>query len=188
MMRFLLMFLILAVVAVAAEEPAEEIYVFRTSRTEATAGATSFCAPAPFMPVREDFYALASIELDTRTSKVANENVRPVGGFRACFTGFSAPAPDQARRLQMFAKGDVAGVTWTGSGDCIVMASQPPVMTVLAVNCQLALSDLPEGYAGGFLVSSTVAPVLGANAPPDAHVPGYLSTSVVTVRLWRKVK
>lgn len=48
------------------------------------------------------------------------------------------------------------------------------------------LSGLPDSYVGGSLVSSTLAPLLGANQPADAHVPGYLSTSVVSVRLWRK--
>ena len=164
----------------------EEIYVFRTSRTEATPGGTPFCAAAPFVSIREDFYALASLELNTKTSKVTNTHVRPVGGFRACFTGFSPVVEGQARTLQMFAKGETAGIPWTGQGGCVVMAAQPPVRTVLALNCQLALSGLGEPYASGLLVSSTVAPVLGANARPDAHVPGYLSTSVVTLRLWKK--
>jgi hypothetical protein len=166
---------------------AEEIFVFRTSRTEATPGATAFCTPAPFASIREDFYALASMELNTKTSKVSNTHVRAVGGFRACFTGFSPLVAGQARTLEMFAKGETAGISWTGQGGCVVMAAQPPVRTVLALNCQLALTGLPDVYAGGLLVSSTAAPVLGANAPADAHVPGYLSTSVVTMRLWKKV-
>jgi hypothetical protein len=58
-------------------------------RTAATPGTTPFCAAAPFVSIRENFYALASLELNTKTSKVANTHVRPVGGFRACFTGFS---------------------------------------------------------------------------------------------------
>jgi hypothetical protein len=43
----------------------------------------------------------------------------------------------------------------------------------------------PPGYSGGFAVSSTMAPFLDKDQPPTAHVPGYLSTSVVTVRLWK---
>ena len=164
----------------------EEIYVFRTSRTEATAGATPFCSGAAFASTREDYYALASIQLDPKSSRVARTHVHPVGGFRACFTGFSAPAEGQARTLKMFAKGGVAGIQWVGQGECAVATAQPPVKTALAITCQLSLTGLPEAYAGGLLVSSTLAPLLGPKGPPDGHVPGYLSTSVVTVRLWKK--
>src|SRR5579863_9079442 len=147
----------------------EEIYVFRTSRTEATGGGTPFCSGAPFASIREDYYALASIDLNTKSSRVARTHVRQVGGFRACFTGFSAPAAEQARTLAMFAEGEVAGIPWTGRGGCTVSPSQPPVKTALAVICELSLTGLPEPYADGLLVSSTVAPVLGPNAPLDAH-------------------
>lgn len=166
---------------------AEEIFVFRTSRTEGIRGTTPFCIPATFESAREDFYTLASLELDTMTGRIVNTHVRSVGGFRACFTGFSPAADGQGQTLQMFAKGETAGMPWTGKGGCAAVSAQPPVRTLLALNCQLALSDLPDRYTGGLLISSTVAPVLGANAPPDAHVPGYLSTSVVTMRLWTKV-
>ena len=36
------------------------------------------------------------------------------------------------------------------------------------------------------MTSSTAAPILGASASPDAHVRGYLSKSVVVLRLWKK--
>jgi hypothetical protein len=85
-------------------------------------------------------------------------------------TGIAVAAVERARRLAAKHAGDL----------------QPPIRTALAFTCRLDLSGLPESYAGGFLVSSTLAPLLGANQPPDAHVPGYLSTSVVTVRLWKK--
>jgi hypothetical protein len=66
------------------------------------------------------------------------------------------------------------------------LKSQPPVRTALALTCRLELSGLPEPYSGGFIVSSTVAPFLSRTQPPDAHVPGYRSTSVVTARFWKK--
>lgn len=97
-----------------------------------------------------------------------------MGGFTACF---GQPAPGQP--LKMYALGKVGSLTWTGVGECNVMKSMPPVRTVVPFNCVLDLSGLPAGYVGGFGASSTLATNLGKDADPTAHVPGYLSTSVV---------
>jgi hypothetical protein len=59
------------------------------------------------------------------------------------------------------------------------------VKTVIAFHCLLDLSGLPDVYTGGFLVSSTLSPFISRDQPATAHVPGYLSTSMITVRLWR---
>ena len=45
--------------------------------------------------------------------------------------------------------------------------------------------NIREDYAGGWMTSSTLAPVTTPTTPADAHVPGYLSTSLVTLRLWK---
>jgi hypothetical protein len=160
---------------------AEEIYVFRTTRTQHTSGATPACAAAPFPSANEDFYALWSIELRSSDSRVVNTHKRMVGGFTACLSQLS-----QGHPVQMYATGTVAAIPWSGIGECVVANSQPPIRTAIAFNCRLDLSGLSEGYSGGFLVSSTLAPFLGKDQPATAHVPGYLSTSVVTLRLWRK--
>lgn len=161
----------------------EEIFVFRTTRTEQQQGATPDCATAPFTSGREDRYELWSMELRASDSRVVRTHIEPVGSFRACFTQFALGKP-----LGMYAMGKVGNVSWTGSGECLPTQSQPPVRTVLAFNCLLNLSDLPEGYTGGIATSSTVAPLLPREAGPTAHVPGYLSTSVVTIRFWKKPK
>jgi len=161
---------------------AEEIFVFRTTRTQRKPGATPACAAAPFPSVAEDYYSLWSIELRPSDSRVVKTHQREVGGFAACFSQFTRDSP-----LQMYAMGTVAKVPWVGFGECILLKSQPPVRTAIALSCSLNLSGLPEAYAGGFLASSTLAPALGKDADPTAHVPGYLSTSVVTVRLWKKL-
>ena len=170
--------------AVSRSEPggnAEEIYIFRTSRTRHERGATPACAPAPFSSANEDYYELWSIEVRPSDSRVVNAHRSSVGGFTACLGKLVVGQP-----VAMYAFGTVANVPWTGIGECLPLKSQPPVRTALALSCHLDLAGLPSSYAGGFLVSSTLAPLLGGNQPPDAHVPGYLSTSVVSVRLWKK--
>ncbi len=159
----------------------EEIYVFRTTRTRHESGATAACATAPFASVNEDYYGLWSIELRAGDSKVVKTHQREVGGFTACFGPLARGQP-----LQMYAIGKIARIPWKGAGECLALESQPPIRTAVAFTCRLNLTGLPPTYSGGFAVSSTLAPFLGKDQPPTAHVRGYLSTSVVVVRLWKK--
>jgi hypothetical protein len=160
----------------------EEILVFRTARTQHTTGATAACMDAPFPSANEDYYELWSIALRPADGRVVKTRQSKVGGFTACLGQLVKDQP-----LQMYATGTVAKVPWVGVGECLALMSQPPVHKLFAFTCHLNLSGLPSDYAGGFLISSTMAPLLGKDAPASAHVPGYLSTSVVTVRLWKKV-
>jgi hypothetical protein len=158
----------------------EEIYVFRTTRTAQTRGATPSCATAPFASANQQDFDLWSVDVRAADSRIVNTHKASVGAFTACF---SAPAQDHS--VQMFATGTVGHIPWVGTGDCIVPKAQPPVRTVATYTCRLDLSGLPEKYSGGFAVSNTLATLL-RDQPPTAHVPGYVSTSIVTLRLWTK--
>ena len=158
----------------------EEVYVFRTTRTERTRGATPACASARFESAVEDHYTLSSIATAKATARVKDADVSPVGDFRACFA-----AAGSGRPFGMYAFGTVAGLAWSGYGECASVVPQPPESTVRAYTCNLTIEGLPEGYDGGWMTTSTVSPVLGPGAPADARVPGYLSTSIVTLRLWK---
>lgn len=159
----------------------EEIYVFRTTRTARQAGASPACSSAPFQVANSDHYDLWSIGLRAADSRVVETHKRAVGSFNGCFTPLVPGRP-----LQMYANGAVGRIRWTGLGECRVADAQPPARTVVAFSCQLKLSDLPQSYAGGLAVSSTLATHLGKDTPAMAHVPGYLSTSVVIIRFWKK--
>ena len=159
---------------------AEEIYVARTTRTQHKSGATPACVAAPFPSMNEDYYDLWSIGVRARDSRIVDTHKCAVGGFTACFGQLA-----QGKPVAMYAIGTVAHIPWTGAGECVYVKSQPPVKTAVAFHCLLDLSGLPEAYAGGFGVSSTLQPFL-KDQPPTAHVRGYLSTSVLTMRLWRK--
>ncbi len=158
----------------------EEIYIFRTSRTQRVRGPTPACKDAGFESVAEDRYALASLMTASGSSKVARSHVKEVGEFLACFS-----APVAGKPIAMYATGKVGGKEWMGRGECNGMPAQPPDKRVLAFNCNLGISGLPESYAGGWATSSTLQPSLGKDAPPDAHIAGYLSTSIVVMRLWK---
>ncbi len=159
----------------------EDIYVFRTTRTEHHSGTTPACASAPFQPVNTDYYENWSIGLRSTDSRVVDTHEREIGGFTACFGPLTLAQP-----LDMYATGSVAHIPWTGVGQCLPLQSRPPVRTALAFTCHLRLSGLPPAYAGGFAVSSTLAPFISKTQSATAHVPGYLSTSVVVIRLWKK--
>lgn len=158
----------------------EEVFVFRTTRSTRTSGRTPRCESADFESTAEDTYQTWSIKTNSRDSRISKGHVREVGSFQACFGAIARGKP-----FEMYAVGTVAGIPWRGRGSCVAMDAQPPERAVAAFNCNLAISDLPVGYSGGWLTSSTVAPVLGSSAPPDAHVRGYMSTSIVTLRLWK---
>jgi hypothetical protein len=158
----------------------EEVYIFRTSRTQRVRGATPACKDAGFESAAEDRYTLASLMTASGSSKVARSHVKEVGEFLACFG-----TPAAGKPIAMYAVGKVAGKDWIGRGECHGMSTQPPDKRVVAFNCNLAISGLSAGYAGGWMTSSTLQPSLGKEAPPDAQVTGYLSTSIVVMRLWK---
>jgi len=159
----------------------EEIQIHRTVRIEHHRGASPACAAAPFPVVTEDVYELWSLRTRPEDSRVVNSHVERVGSFRACIGGLKEGLP-----LRMYTMITLKDLSYTGIGECNPPNAQPPVRTVLALHCVIALSDLPPEYSGGLVVSSTLAPVTGPDQPVDAHVRGYLSTSVLIVRIWKK--
>ena len=153
----------------------EEIHVHRTVRTEHQRGATPACAAAPFPVMTDDVYELWSMETRAADSRVANSHVERVGSFRACIGALEVGRP-----LLMYTLFTSKDLSYTGNGECNPPRTQPPVRTVLSLNCVIDLDGLPPEYSGGVAVSNTLAPVTGT------HVRGYLSTSVIVARLWRK--
>ena len=160
---------------------AEEIYIHRTVRVAHQRGASEACASAPFPVANEDVYELWSLGTDPASSRVTDSHVERVGSFRACIGALA-----QGRPFSIYVITTLKDRTYNGLGECTATESQPPVRTVLSLTCVASLSHLPSEYASGVMVTSTLAPVTGANQPVDAHVRGYLSTSVLVVRLWKK--
>jgi hypothetical protein len=161
----------------------EEIYILRTVRTEHTRGATPACAAAPFAVANEDVYEVWSMEQRSSDGRLVQTHKERAGSFRICIGQLAA-----ARPFDIYTVSTIGGTNHNGLGQCSATSAQPPLKTLLALTCVATASDLPPEYAGGSMVTSTLAPVLGRDQPVDAHVPGYLSTSVIVVRLWKKQK
>ena len=157
----------------------EEVYVLRTVRSAHTSGATPECSAAPFTVANDSVYQLWSMAVQKSDGRITDSHASSPGSFRACIGSLTD------RVIPMYAIFNVGGLNYTGVGECLLTKTPPPVKTLLPLNCVLDLTGLPAPYTGGILVSSTLTPV-GRDLPIDAHVPGYLSTSVVTTRLWKR--
>jgi hypothetical protein len=161
----------------------EEIYILRTVRKEHTQGATPACAAAPFEVANEDVYELWSMEQQSSDGRLLQTHKEQAGSFRICIGPLAAGKP-----FSIYTVFQIGGKQHTGLGQCSATPGQPPLKTLLGLSCVANASDLPPEYAGGSMISSTLAPVLGRDQPVDAHVPGYLSTSIIVMRLWKKPK
>ena len=156
----------------------EEISVTRTIRTQFIQGATPPCSAAPFPTVSEQHYDVWSLGLRASDARVVKTHEKKVGQFRACFGSVN---PTGA--FAMYATGTADSLSYTAIGDCRFMKSKAPAPKLLVLHCSGDLSELPAEYVGGYLTTSSLAPSGGKDA---VDVPGYLSTSVITMRLWKK--
>ncbi|HEV2700456.1 MAG TPA: hypothetical protein VGV09_02410 [Steroidobacteraceae bacterium] len=156
----------------------EEISVTRTTRTQYLPGTTPACDVAPFKSASEQHYDSWSVKLRSSDARMANTHVTRTGGFAACF---GTIAPDGS--FPMYAWGSQATVSYRALGECRFMHSKPPAAGLLVLNCRADFSGLPNRYIGGYLTTSSLAPSGGKSG---LDVPGYLSTSIITMRLWKK--
>jgi hypothetical protein len=156
----------------------EEISVTRTIRTQFIQGATPVCSAAPFPAVSEQHYDTWSLSLRTSDARVVKTHEKQVGRFMACFGSVN---PTGA--FAMYSTGTAGSLSYTVIGECRFMKSKAPAPKLLVLTCNGDLSGLPAEYVGGYLTTSSLAPSGGKDA---VDVPGYLSTSVITMRLWKK--
>jgi hypothetical protein len=158
----------------------EQIYVVRTTRTRYLRGTTPACAAAPFTAASEQHYDTWSLMVQSSDGRVVKTHEKRVGEFLACF-GAITPSGTFA----MYSPGTNDSLPYTGIGECRFMKSKAPAPKLLVLNCSLDLSGLPADYVGGYATASSLAPSGGEDA---IDVRGYLSTSVITFRLWKKPK
>jgi len=156
----------------------EEISISRTTRTEFIQGATPACAPAPFTAASEQHYDAWSISLRGSDGRVVKTHEKQIGEFMACFGSITPTGT-----LPMYAAGTLGSLSYVATGECRFMKSKPPTLKLLVLHCSGDLSGLPADYVGGYLTTSSLAPSGGKEA---VDVPGYLSTSIITMRLWKK--
>ena len=142
---------------------------------------TDYCRRAgdAFEATAEDTYHFFSITTRGSDGHVTEGKVSQNGELRACFGRTSTPGT-----FGFFAEGKLAGVTFKGIGDCILMKSIAPQEGISPFRCYLELSELPPPYVGGLLTTNTVNSrnMIGEISDPA----GYTTSSIATVRLWRK--
>jgi hypothetical protein len=159
----------------------EDIYVVRSVR-ESRVQSTSFCDAAKIGFANadsEDQYIFRSISTRTTDGHVTDASVQTVGTAHACFGPTSDP-----NALNFYAEGQLGGVSFRGVGDCQNKRNYPEGGLVVS-RCFLDLSGLPDSYFGGRLTSnSIVSPnsLIGERTDP----PGYVQSSIATVRLWKR--
>ena len=159
----------------------EEIYVVRSMR-ESRGAPTEFCGEARtrFANVgAEDQYTFRSTAIRGSDGLMINANVQTVGRLRACFGATSDPA-----LFNFYGEGALGTATFTGRGECRVVKQDYPEPGIQFLRCFLDLSDLPKGYVGGQLTTSSINSrnVLGDKSDPL----GYTQPSIATIRLWKQ--
>ncbi len=159
----------------------EEIYVVRSMK-ESKGAPTEFCGEARTRFGKtgvEDQYTFQSTAIRGSDGLMINADVQTVGRLRACF----GPTADPAL-FNFYAEGALGAVTFTGRGECRVVKPNYPEPGIAFIRCFLDLSDLPKGYMGGQLTTSTINSrnALGGKSDP----PGYTQASIATVRLWKQ--
>lgn len=176
----LLVIPVLAASGLAAAQTAEneDIYVFRShlvSNIAAGNGTTPGCAATEF-PVRlEREYSFATLATDPQTGLVTDADIAPAPGFTTC-----VGLIDEDGGFDMEARGHVADTDYTMLMRCEVHGTDMPVAGLALLSCHGRLEDLDPKYSGGHMTSTTMPTM---NSGPD--LPGYVSTSIITVRLWR---
>jgi len=152
----------------------EEVYVARARFSSPNLPVTSFCDPAQFpadYPVeRERNYAYWSMSARSTDGVVVDENVQRLGGHHGCYS------VNKNGMIYAYMTGTFVGIPFTARGTCVFNPERAPYPGVSPYTCSYAFSDLPSGYVGG--------QVTWNGATTDE--PGYLTTTIGTIRLWKK--
>jgi len=158
----------------AVARPREDVYVVRARPTGPDAAVTSLCAAAKFPashPVqRERPYEYLSTSTSAKDGRLIDGAVRPLGNFRGCY---SARIDD---KTYSYGKGSIAGIPFTIRGSCTFAHERDPAPDVTSYACDYTLSELPSEYVGGHSLWNGVA----------TEQNGYLTTTIATIRLWRR--
>jgi hypothetical protein len=159
----------------------EEIYVIRSVRTSRIPP-TDYCAQSRTgfaETLFEDRFAFHTVSTNTKDGLVANAFGAKTGSGNTCFG--KTVDPDV---LNFYAEGEIAGISFKGRGRCTILKKDFPEAGLNVSTCFLDLGGLQDRYAGGLLTSNTLVSrdVTGDKSDP----PGYLQSSIATVRLWRR--
>jgi hypothetical protein len=159
----------------------EDIHVVRSLRLS-RAEPGEFCSQARTTfpdAMYEDSFSFAAVTTVSHTGAITEALGAQTGSAHACFGSTSDPAV-----MNFYAEGELIGLRFTGVGKCTTLRSDFPEPGLRIVHCFLNLNGLKEPYVGGLLTSNTIGSrkPLGVESDP----PGYVQSSIATVRLWKR--
>ena len=186
-----------SIIGCAAQAPAtteqatvgvrEDILVLRSVK-EGRDPKSDWCTPArtafePLDPSKggflsEERYSMWAVTVRPADGRISDAKASKAGELRACFRSTADP-----KMVGFFTEGRLAGVTFRGSGNCLVLRLDFPEKGIRPVRCFLELRDLPAPYTGGVLTTNSVTSRAALGDATDP--PGYVQSSIATVRLWR---
>ena len=159
----------------------EDIYVARSLR-ESRVMPTRYCAEERIGfggTSFEDQYTFWSVETRPSDGLITKADQTAIGDVHACFTPTADPLI-----LNFYGEGTLAGISFTAIGECSLAQADEPEPGITFASCSLDFRDLPEGYVGGHLTSSSILsrqPIGTVSDPP-----GYVQSSIATIRLWKR--
>ena len=160
----------------AKQRAVEEIYVARSLRGERS-GPTQYCAATKTGfegTLFEDRYTFRSVAIGP-DGLITDANVAAIGTIRTCLAALDAASRN------FYAEGRLGPIDFTGRGECRSTQANFPEQGLTVVRCFLALENLPPEYVGGHLTTNSLGSLGGIAEPP-----GYVQTSIATVRLWKR--
>jgi len=167
----------------------EEIYIVRSVREGApTDRPTEFCAKARTGVERATFerqFTFRSVGTSTLDGSVLDANAKTVGSAHACFGLTEKPAIfDFYADIVLESTRQARRIAFMGLGECQLKQPDFPEKGLTISRCFLDLTDLPSEYIGGLLTTNSMGSRKAFGTETDP--PGYIQSSIATIRLWKK--
>ena len=167
--------------SVSSNATIEDIYLARSLR-QSRVIPTPYCAQnrVGFSgTVFEDQYTFQSVATRASDGLMTNADVNTIGRLHACLASTSDPLT-----VNFYAEGAIGVVSFKAIGDCRTAKADFPEPGITFYTCSFELRDLPKGYLGGHLATSTIVSRQAIGAVSDPA--GYVQPSIATLRLWRR--
>jgi hypothetical protein len=159
----------------------EDIYIVRSLR-ESRGTPTQYCGPERIGfggTTSEDRYTIYSLNTRFSDGLLTNASRNAIGDVHACIAPTASPMI-----LNFYGEGSIGRITFSVIGECSLARADEPEPGITFTSCSLDLRDLPEGYVGGRLTSSTILSRQSIGEVSDP--PGYVQSSFATIRLWKR--
>jgi hypothetical protein len=164
----------------AVNSGVEEIYIVRSLRqTNEVVTPACDAVKIGFENTNIDAqFLFRSIATRPSDGRLIDASIETVGNIHTCQGTTSDPNVGN-----FYGEGQLGGIAFRGSGTCQNITG--PEKGLRLSRCFLDLKGLPDEYTGGRLTTNTMnspSKILGETTDP----PGYIQSSIATVRLWKR--